>query len=144
MPAMTGLRPALTRTAVSIRRTRSSKVSRLASPVVPVTNQRIAKIVFDQIFNQIAIDLVVDFLILAEGRDQRQKNAAVFCGELFPCHAVFLQIINCNIYQAVMLSDIVSKSIDGMLVVVNMYFETLYKIIKIYSKILLTLQKTKA
>ncbi|EDS09158.1 hypothetical protein ANACOL_03928 [Anaerotruncus colihominis DSM 17241] len=56
---------------------------------------------------------------------------------------MFLQIINCNIYQAVMLSDIVSKSIDGMLVVVNMYFETLYKIIKIYSKILLYYKKQK-
>ena len=54
---------------------------------------------------------------------------------------MFLQIINCNIYQAAMLSDIVSKSIDGMLVVVNMYFETLYKIIKIYSKILLYYKK---
>ena len=42
-----------------------------------------------------------------------------------------------------MLSDIVSKSIDGMLVVVNMYFEILYKIIKIYSKILLYYKKQK-
>ena len=37
VPAMTGLRPAAAFTAVSISFTRSSKVSRLASPVVPVT-----------------------------------------------------------------------------------------------------------
>ena len=37
VPAITGLRPAAVLTAVSISFTRSSKVSRLASPVVPVT-----------------------------------------------------------------------------------------------------------
>ena len=37
VPAMTGLRPATVLTAVSMSLTRSSKVQRLASPVVPVT-----------------------------------------------------------------------------------------------------------
>ena len=53
-------------------------------------DEGVAQVVFNEVFDQILIDLVVDLFLLVEGGHQGQENLPVFLGKLFSRHAAFL------------------------------------------------------